>query len=246
VARRVARDVGDASREPRLRISFLSGRRAMRQRLAFLGVSAACVFAFVTRSGAQESPLPPPLQESPLPPPLQESTLVPSIEPDIALVQAEAAADASGAEYPSLVTMITDGGYAYTQPDKNAPLYRVTVESGGEASVVVVQEREAGWNGADGKPVKYIQLYSAFSPTYEKSVEPSAKMLRTLAEETDGSVFSSYSVYTDAASGNWTLYVNAHIFHKGMTAEELSEYLGVVHGRRLHARTKILPLVEQP
>lgn len=200
----------------------------MRQRLTFVSVTATCVFALTARSVAQDDPVAPP-----------------AIDPEVALVPADAEA-AADAEYPSLVSLITDGGYAYTQPDKNAPLYRVTVESGGEASVVVVQEREAGWNGSDGKPVKYIQLYSAFSPTYEKSVEPSAKMLRTLAEETDGSVFSSYSVYTDAESGNWTLYVNAHIFHKRLTAEELSEYLGVVHGRRLHARTKILPLQEQP
>jgi hypothetical protein len=154
------------------------------------------------------------------------------------------AAPAAGG-VPTLASLLSDAGFAFSQPDKSVPTYRVTVEASNEVSVVIARERDASWNGPDGKPVKYVQLYANISPTYEKDVEPSAKLLRTIAEETDNNIFVSCSIFTDQQTQKWTIYSNAYFFLRGSDKQEASDYLYLVHNGTIAAKKKFLPLVEQ-
>lgn len=192
----------------------------------FCGAAVAAVVVFAFQGFAQDNP---------------QSQSATETKP------AENAAQAapSAGSVPTLASLLTDAGFAFSQPDKSVPTYRVTVEANNEVSIVIARERDANWNGPDGKPVKYAQLYSNISPTYEMDVEPSAKLLRTIAEETDNNIFVSCSIYTDQQTGKWTIYSNGYFFLRGSDKQEASDYLYLVHNGTIAAKKKFLPLVEQ-
>lgn len=155
--------------------------------------------------------------------------------------QNEKAAD-SGA-VPGLATLLA-GDFAYTQPDKAKPVYRVTVESKGEAFVVIASENVASWKYPDGSPVKYAGLFGTISPWYPKDVKPPVALLTKMSSDNDRNIFVHYSICTNEQTGEWALFANAHLFLKGASKEVLTDYLFLVLDSVQNGKKNYLPFMK--
>lgn len=125
---------------------------------------------------------------------------------------------------PTVASLLA-GDFAYVQPQKDKLVYRVNVDWKGEAIVMMLSETTAGWKYGDGGPVTYAGFFGNVTPWYGKDVKPPAALLAKMAADNDSSIFVHFSICTNAQTGEWTVYANAHQFLRGATKETFANYV---------------------
>jgi hypothetical protein len=139
----------------------------------------------------------------------------------------------------TLEEMLKETGFAYSRPKEG--LYRVAVESGGEVSMIVVEERTMSWKSRDGSPTKVAVLYTQVTPTLPREFKIPPAMLMRLAELNDKFTFGSLSV---GGSGERVVFYNASFFLRNADSEMLYEYLTLAHSSRTSSRKELLPFLQ--
>lgn len=156
-----------------------------------------------------------------------------------------AAHGAAAAQAPSLKDLLGKTGLAFAQPDPERPVFRVTIESGGSASVVVCSESTASWKYADGSEVKYVNFWAQVTPLYGRDVAAPTPLLRKMAEENDRNIFVKFGMYVDANSGEWALFGSANMFLRSADEHVLVDYLYLMQNGHQHGRKTFLPFMEE-
>jgi len=152
---------------------------------------------------------------------------------------------AAAASLPDLATLLAGTNFAFRQPDKNKPVWRVTVESDNADVVVIDCEVETeNWKYQDGTLCKQVQFLVQLTPFYTQDVEPSAKLLRTILEANDKEWFCAYALHTDPSNGQWALWTQANMFLHGASSETLSDYLTITAGVANRGKKAFLPLIK--
>ncbi len=151
---------------------------------------------------------------------------------------------AAAASAPTFVSLLQAANLAYTQPDKTQPSYHVMVESNGAATLVYCDEITPTWNYPDGAKVTIVHMYVQITPFYTQDIDPPAKFLRTALEEDNNNWFVFYTLSTNQKTGEWSVWIDTHIFTRGMTPEVLTDYLLILAADSAAGKDKLLPLMK--
>lgn len=145
---------------------------------------------------------------------------------------------------PSLKAMLDEVGFAMVQPDKTKSQFRVTVESGGLATVVYCAENVVGWKRKDGSAIVNAYLSAQLVPWNAKDVEITPELTRALAETNDNISWSCLSLYVDSKTGEWTIFVKTDVFLNNISAEGLSDHLYLINDAVQKHRSRFVAFVE--
>jgi hypothetical protein len=103
----------------------------------------------------------------------------------------------------------------------------VVVESKQGTSVVVIEEKKAGWKDAKGNDVLYAYLYAEVLST-PADFKPPAAMLLKLGDWNDRIRFGSLGLSKNE-DGTYTLFRNGTMFLKNADGEQLADMVYLTH-----------------
>ncbi|MBA4190351.1 MAG: hypothetical protein C0467_20380 [Planctomycetaceae bacterium] len=106
-------------------------------------------------------------------------------------------------------------------------IFKLVIETKQGISVVIIEEKKAGW--ADGKKndVLYLFIYTEVLSTPADFKAP-AGMLTKIAELNDRIRFGSLG-YSKNADGSYSMFRNATVFLKNLDEEQLADYVILTH-----------------
>jgi hypothetical protein len=151
----------------------------------------------------------------------------------------EEAAPTAGSK--TLEDLLKETSYAYKKVKDG--VFRVAVEGGGEASVVVLVEHTAGWTNKDGSPIKFVTLSTMITPGIPKEQKLPPAMLTRLAELNDRFDLGNLGLYVGEKVQQ--VYYNAAFYLRQADGNLLNDYIEMAHYRRLTARKELLPFLQQ-
>jgi hypothetical protein len=121
--------------------------------------------------------------------------------------------------------------------------FRVLIESKGEITPVVVEERKARWKDNKGNDVLYAYIWCEVVSMPADFKAPNAMLMR-LAELNDKVVFCSIGIGKNP-DGGMSVYRNSSVFLRTADAEELSDLLAMAHFDRVAWRKEFRGFVEE-
>lgn len=106
-------------------------------------------------------------------------------------------------------------------------VFKLVVETKQGISVVIIEEKKAGWADNKKHDVLYLFIYSEVLSTPTDFKAP-AGMLSKIAELNDRIRFGSLG-YSKNADGSHSMFRNATVFLKNLDDEQLADYVILTH-----------------
>jgi len=106
-------------------------------------------------------------------------------------------------------------------------VFKLVVETKQGISVVIIEEKKAGWVDNKKHDVLYLFIYTEVLSTPTDFKAP-AGMLNRIAELNDRIRFGSLG-YSKNADGSYSLFRNATVFLKHLDDEQLADYVILTH-----------------
>jgi hypothetical protein len=116
-------------------------------------------------------------------------------------------------------------------------VFRVLVEVKGEITAVIVEEKKAPWKDATEKDALYAFLWTEVMQ-FPADFKPPPAMLSRLAELNDRCRFGSIGL-SKTPEGNPAVYRNMSFFLKGSDAEQLTDYVYMMHNEKAAVKKEL-------
>ena len=68
--------------------------------------------------------------------------------------------------------------------------------------------------------------------------------MRTALEENNNNWFVFYDIVTNQKTGAWCLWMDTHVFTRGLTPDVLTDYLMILAGDAAAGKDKLVPLMK--
>jgi hypothetical protein len=122
-------------------------------------------------------------------------------------------------------------------------LFRVLIEVKGEITPIMIEERRAPWKANNGDEVLFAYIFSEVL-ALPADFKPPSGMLQRVAEMNDAFNFGCLGL-SKRPDGGQSIFLNMSTFLRGCDAEQLTDYLYVMHYTRLSLRKELSKFLEE-